>query len=62
MVWSHAVGPDGTVTGLEFDPELAKIAGDALAAHDITNVNIVVGNAAETYVSLPSFSPLSSVM
>ncbi|OAQ82954.1 O-methyltransferase, family 3 [Purpureocillium lilacinum] len=54
MVWSHAVGPDGTVTGLEFDPELAKIAGDALAAHDITNVNIVVGNAAETLPKLPA--------
>ncbi|UNI20549.1 hypothetical protein JDV02_006627 [Purpureocillium takamizusanense] len=53
MVWSQAVGPDGFVTGLEFDPELAKIATDALAARDINNVNIIVGNAAETLPKLP---------
>lgn len=48
MVWSHAVGPEGRVTGLEFEPKYAKIANDAFAANRIMNVEIVVGPAAET--------------
>lgn len=48
MVWSNAVGPDGVVTGLEFDPEFAKLAGDALSAAGATNVEIIVGPAAES--------------
>lgn len=48
MVWSHAVGPGGLVTGLEFDPEFAKIAEDAFAANGVNNVEIMVGPAAES--------------
>lgn len=48
MVWSHAVGPEGRVTGLEFESKYAKIANDAFAANRIMNVEIVVGPAAET--------------
>lgn len=54
MVWSHAVGPEGRVTGLEFESKYAKIANDAFAANRIMNVEIVVGPAAET---LPKLSP-----
>lgn len=54
MVWSHAVGPEGRVTGLEFEPKYAKIANDAFAANRIMNVEIIVGPAAET---LPKLSP-----
>ncbi|KAH0599831.1 hypothetical protein MHUMG1_02621 [Metarhizium humberi] len=54
MLWAHATGPDGLVTGLEYSPELAKIAQDALAKEGINNVEIIVGNAAET---LPKVSP-----
>lgn len=59
MLWSHATGPDGVVTGLEYSPEIAKIAQDAIAKEGINNVEIIVGNAAETYVSptsLPFFA------
>ncbi|KID76464.1 uncharacterized protein G6M90_00g074300 [Metarhizium brunneum] len=54
MLWAHATGPDGLVTGLEYSPELAEIAQDALAKEGINNVEIIVGNAAET---LPKVSP-----
>ncbi|KPM36302.1 hypothetical protein AK830_g10270 [Neonectria ditissima] len=54
MVWSHAVGPEGRVTGLEFEPDYAKLANDAFVANGVNNVDIVVGPAAET---LPKLSP-----
>ncbi|EFY89661.1 putative O-methyltransferase [Metarhizium acridum CQMa 102] len=54
MLWAHATGPDGLVTGLEYSPELAEIAQDALAKEGINNVEIIVGDAAET---LPKVSP-----
>ncbi|KFA47126.1 hypothetical protein S40293_08713 [Stachybotrys chartarum IBT 40293] len=54
MVWSHAVGPDGLVTGLEYSPEYAAHAEKALAANGINNVELIVGPAAET---LPQLSP-----
>lgn len=61
MLWAHATGPDGLVTGLEYSPELAKIAQDALAKEGINNVEIIVGNAAETCV-IPSPHPLECVV
>lgn len=48
MVWSHAVGPDGRVTGLEYEAKYAQLANDAFAANHINNIEIVVGPAAET--------------
>jgi predicted O-methyltransferase YrrM len=48
MVWAHAVGPDGTVTGLEFSPEFAAQAQKAFDKNDIRNIDLVVGPAAET--------------
>ncbi|KAK1589690.1 O-methyltransferase [Colletotrichum navitas] len=54
MIWSHAVGPDGTVTGLEFNADYAKQAEAAWAANGIKNASVVVGDALET---LPALSP-----
>jgi predicted O-methyltransferase YrrM len=48
MLWAHAIGPDGLVTGLEYSPELAAIAQDGLAKEGVSNVEIIVGDAAET--------------
>lgn len=56
MAWSHAVGPDGHVTTLEFEPEYAKIAEDSLRKNGIKNVEVIVGDARETYVDRFSFS------
>ncbi|PWY87407.1 S-adenosyl-L-methionine-dependent methyltransferase [Aspergillus heteromorphus CBS 117.55] len=54
MTWSSAVGPDGKVTGLEFDPSFAAAAKDALAANDVHNAELIVGDALET---LPTLTP-----
>lgn len=48
MLWAHATGPDGQVTGLENDAELAGMARSALAKEGVHNVDIIVGDAAET--------------
>ncbi|KAF4969319.1 hypothetical protein FZEAL_10249 [Fusarium zealandicum] len=53
LVWSHAVGPHGKVTGLEFDPSFAKLAQESFQKHDIENVDIIVGDALTTGFSLP---------
>ncbi|KAI5857321.1 S-adenosyl-L-methionine-dependent methyltransferase [Durotheca rogersii] len=52
MVWSHAVGPEGTVTGLEFDPEYADQARTAWKEHGYSNIEVHVGPAAETLPQL----------
>ncbi|KAK5987228.1 putative caffeoyl-CoA O-methyltransferase 1-like protein [Cladobotryum mycophilum] len=61
MVWSHAVGPDGHVTGLEFVPEFAKLSEEAFAKHGINNVEILVGPAAETLPKLQPSEPYDLV-
>lgn len=48
MGWAHAVGRDGVVTGLEYSAEYARLAQEAFAANDISNVDVIVGAAAET--------------
>jgi predicted O-methyltransferase YrrM len=53
-IWSHAVGPSGTVTGLEFNPEYASVAESKLSGLGINNVNFIVGAAAD---SLSTLSP-----
>ncbi|KAH8671445.1 O-methyltransferase [Xylariales sp. PMI_506] len=52
MVWSHAVGPDGTVTGLEYDPEYAASAQATFAAAGIKNASVVVGDGLVTLSEL----------
>jgi predicted O-methyltransferase YrrM len=54
LVWSHAVGPSGSVTGLEFSPEYAAQAEEAFKAQGVSNVKIVVGDALE---QLPLLEP-----
>lgn len=54
MVWAHAVGGDGKVTGLEFNPEYAKDAEKAFEKNGVKNVEVIVGDAHETYVPPPS--------
>lgn len=58
MVWSHAVGPSGTVTGLEFNADYAKQAEEAWAANGITNASVIVGDALETCVPPPCLPSL----
>ncbi|RYP48695.1 hypothetical protein DL768_005475 [Monosporascus sp. mg162] len=54
LVWSHAVGPDGKVTGLESDPSFSKLAEEAFEKRGVKNAEVIVGNALET---LPNMTP-----
>ncbi|KAI0597295.1 O-methyltransferase [Biscogniauxia sp. FL1348] len=54
MVWSHAIGPDGQVTGLEFNAEYADKARAAFAKHGVENCEIITGPALE---QLPLLNP-----
>lgn len=48
MVWSHAVGKDGKVVGLELSEEYAGIAEKAFAENGVKNVELKIGDAVET--------------
>lgn len=48
LVWAHAVGPDGHVTGLEFSKEYAELAEQVLAQNGVKNADIQVGDALKT--------------
>jgi predicted O-methyltransferase YrrM len=48
LVWAHAIGEDGKVTGLEFSEEYAKIANGTFEKHGVKNVEIIVGDALQT--------------
>jgi len=52
MAWSEAVGPDGHVTALEFEPAYAKLAEEAWAKNGIKNTEVIVGDAAESLKKL----------
>ncbi|KAI5923126.1 O-methyltransferase [Camillea tinctor] len=54
MVWSHAVGPDGLVTGIEFNPSYADKAHTAFAERGIQNCEIILGPALE---QIPLLAP-----
>ncbi|KAF4965201.1 hypothetical protein FZEAL_10793 [Fusarium zealandicum] len=54
LVWAHAVGPSGLVTGLEYVAEYAELSRKAFKANNVNNVEVIVGPAAET---LPKLSP-----
>ncbi|KAM5475376.1 hypothetical protein MauCBS54593_001064 [Microsporum audouinii] len=54
LVWSDVVGPEGKVTGLEFNPTFAKMAEEAFEKHGVKNVEVVVGDALKT---LPALTP-----
>lgn len=50
MVWSHGVGKDGKVVGLELSEKFAGIAGKAFKDNGVENVDIKLGDAVESYV------------
>jgi predicted O-methyltransferase YrrM len=52
--WSHAVGPEGHVTSLEFNPEFAKIAEETWDKNGIANTEVIVGDARESLKSIAS--------
>ncbi|KAL4725370.1 hypothetical protein ACLX1H_007517 [Fusarium chlamydosporum] len=54
LVWADAIGPDGLVTGLEFEPEYAELSKKAFEVNGVKNVEIMVGPASE---SLPKLTP-----
>lgn len=54
MAWSHAVGPSGTVTGLEFNPEFASKSEAAFKTNSLSNITLHIGDGLET---LPSLNP-----
>ncbi|KAM0552528.1 hypothetical protein ACHAPJ_007856 [Fusarium lateritium] len=54
LVWADAVGPNGLVTGLEYESEYAELSKKAFAANSVNNVEIIVGPASE---SLPKLNP-----
>jgi predicted O-methyltransferase YrrM len=54
MVWSHAIGPDGFVTGLESSEEFSKMAEDAFKDQGYGKIAVITGDAAKTCVSSPS--------
>lgn len=52
MAWSHGVGKDGQVVGLELSEEYSRIAGKAFKDNGVENVDIKLGDAVESYVQL----------
>jgi predicted O-methyltransferase YrrM len=58
LVWAHAVGPEGKVTGLEFSDEYAKLARDAFEKYGVKNAEVIQGNALQTYEFLVWFTPI----
>jgi protein-L-isoaspartate O-methyltransferase len=59
MGWAHAVGPAGHVTALEFSPEYASLAEENFAKNDIKNIQVLVGDAKDSYVvACPIFMTL----
>ncbi|KAI9743793.1 MAG: hypothetical protein M1818_002527 [Claussenomyces sp. TS43310] len=54
LAWSHAVGPEGHVTTLEFSPEYAAIAEGNFAKNGVKNVQVIVGDARESLKKVAS--------
>jgi len=55
-IMSRAVGPDGTVTSLEYSELHGEVARENLAAEGIANVNVVIGPALDYMKGMPSDS------
>ncbi|KAM0129913.1 hypothetical protein ACHAPC_006119 [Botrytis cinerea] len=52
MGWSEAVGPEGHVTSLESSPEYAEIARETFSKNNLSNVEVLIGDARESIKSL----------
>ncbi|PSR97003.1 S-adenosyl-L-methionine-dependent methyltransferase [Coniella lustricola] len=61
MFWSHAVGKDGSVTGLELSDKYAGLARKACAENKIDNVDIRVGDAVKSLENLTVTEPFDLV-
>lgn len=61
MVWSHAVGKDGKVVGLELSDEYADIARGAFADNGVENVEVKIGDAVESLAALESPEPFDLI-
>lgn len=61
LVWSEAVGPEGKVTGLEFDPGFANVARECFAFNGVQNAEVVVGDALETLSGIVPSEPYDIV-
>ncbi|KGO64137.1 O-methyltransferase, family 3 [Penicillium italicum] len=46
LAWSHAVGPDGKVTGLEFDPHFSAMAEKSFSDHGVENAEVILATLA----------------
>ncbi len=46
-MWANAVGPGGSVTGLEFSQEYAELASEQLRKFGYDNCSVVRGDALE---------------
>jgi tRNA A58 N-methylase Trm61 len=53
MCWAQAVGPSGHVTTLEYSPEYASQAEKEFKENGIKNIEVLVGDANQSYV--PTF-------
>ncbi|KJZ74330.1 hypothetical protein HIM_06336 [Hirsutella minnesotensis 3608] len=60
-VWANAVGPKGSVIGLEFSPEYAALAREQLLKHGYDNCSVVQGNALEVLPTLESEEPFDII-
>ncbi|CAG7560137.1 unnamed protein product [Fusarium equiseti] len=61
LVWADAVGPDGLVTGLEFEPEYADLSKKAFEANGVKNAEIIIGPASESLSKLNPSEPYDLV-
>ncbi|KAI1773488.1 S-adenosyl-L-methionine-dependent methyltransferase [Hypoxylon cercidicola] len=52
MIWAHAIGPDGKVTGLEYEEKYAALAQKAWKENGYNNIEVHVGDAKETLSTL----------
>ena len=49
LVWAHAVGQEGKVTGLEFSEEYSQMAREVFERNGVKNAEVVYGDALQTY-------------
>ncbi|KAH6655896.1 O-methyltransferase [Truncatella angustata] len=61
MVWSHAVGLTGKVTGLEFSPDYASRSKAAFRANSLSNITLHVGDGLQTLPALDPAEPYDVV-
>lgn len=63
MVWAEAVGPHGKVVGLELSEEYAGIARKGFQDNGVSNVEVEVGDGADTLKTLapPAGAPFDLI-